>query len=267
MGKIATAIIVIATVILTALPAIAAEVIVPMDHYPPWKIVENNRYSGIDVELITALLREVGITPTFTTCPWSRCLDMIKSGEAAMLSGVLRRPEREKFMFFIDPPYKTRSSKVFYTSRDARDIRSYDDLYGRTIGVQRGAKYFDRFDNDRKLTLDTVANDELNFRKLLAGRVDAVIITESIGDYVLSEMGLSRAFRKATFRHDREVPVHFVISRNSPLIDRGPELNRAAKRLRESGEFERIIRDFFKRIAEKGTQLPAAQPASAPAAQ
>jgi len=256
MKLLLASIVITTALVMAASPAPAGDVTVAVDNYPPWKIVDGDRYRGIDIELVTALLKEIGLSPTFTPCPWARCLEMLKNGKADIITGVLRRPEREQYLHFIDPPYKTKSSKVFYLAKEVGDITTYEELRDLTIGVQRGAKYFDRFDNDASLRLDPVNNDTFNFRKLLAGRVDAVIATESLGDYTLSEMGLSGAFRKATYRHDREMPVHFAVSRNSDLIFRVRELTDATIRLKESGAFDRIINGYFKRLAEGSRHTP-----------
>ncbi|WP_229595769.1 substrate-binding periplasmic protein [Pseudodesulfovibrio sediminis] len=233
----------------------AQEVVVAVDHFPPWKIIDEEKISGIDIELVQALLAEVGMTPKLFPCPWSRALSMMKTGQADMISGILKRPEREKTMIFIAPPYKTKSRKAFYIRTGTRDIVSYEDLSNLTIGVQHDAIYFDRFDTDQSLRKAPVHEDKLNFKMLAAGRVDTVIITESIGDYLVADLGLNSRITKATYCHDKAVPVYFAVSRKSPLAARVKELSEAAQRLSESGVFDRIIADYF-------TQLKTDQPPS-----
>lgn len=239
-----------ALLLLFSTAALADQAVIPVDHFPPWKIVRDQQFSGIDIELVTALLREAGVSPRFFQCPWSRGLKMIETGEADILTGVLRRPEREAFMHFIDPPYKTRSNKAFYIRRDAPDIAVYEDLRGKCIGVQRGAKYFKRFDGDSTLVKQKIHTNRLNFKKLVAGRIDALVVTESLGDYLLAKLDLRKTITKASFRHDRKVPVHFAVSQRSWLMDRVGELEAAARRMRSSGEFERIIREFYERLGQ-----------------
>lgn len=226
----------------------AKNIIVVVDHYPPWKIVEENKFKGIDIELIQALLHEVGYTPRFIDCPWIRGIKMLENGEADLISGILKHPDREKNMLFLEPPYKTKSSKVIFIRKNELDIADYDDLKGRILGVQRGAKYFERFDNDTTLDKQLIHNNELNFKKLVTGRIDALIVTESIGDYLAAEMNLNHIVKKASFRHDKSIPVYFAISKKSRLISISKELMAATKRLKENGEFDRIINSFFEKL-------------------
>lgn len=224
------------------------EVIVVVDHYPPWKILEDGEFKGIDIELTKALLNEVGCIPHFIECPWIRGIKMIENGEADLISGILKRPDREENMIFLAPPYKTKSCKVFFIRQKALDIANYEDLKGRIIGVQRGARYFERFDNDTTLNKKIIHNDKLNFRKLATGRIDALIVTESIGDYLAAKMSLNHVVRKTTYRHDKPIPVFFAISKKSRLTSITPKLMAATKRLKETGEFDHIINSFFEKL-------------------
>ncbi len=239
-------------ILIQTAPSHAAEVMVAMDHYPPWKTVNNGQFGGIDAKLITALLSEVGLTPKFVALPWSRGLEMLKNGDMDMLTGVLRCPDREEYLHFVDPPYKTRSSKALYVRKGSLDIRRYNDLKRTRIGVQRGATYFKEFDTDSTLNKQVVTEDIFNFRKLAQGRIDVVIATESQGDYLISSLGLNSVLKKCSYRHDKVMPVHFVISKQSPLMSRRGEIDKAARRLRDNGTFDRIIKDYFKALASKG---------------
>jgi len=223
------------------------EVIVIVDHYPPWKIIDGTAFKGIDIELIKALLQEVNLTPHFIDRPWVRGVKMLENGEADLVSGILKRPDREKSMIFLEPPYKTKSSKVFFIRNNGQDIVRYEGLRDQIIGVQRGVKYFERFDDDTTLNKQVIHKNELNFKKLATGRIDALIITESIGDYLAAKMELNDVVKKASFRHDSSIPVYFAISKQSKLASMAEELMAATQRLKETGEFNRIINSFFEK--------------------
>lgn len=227
---------------------------VAIDHFPPWKIFENGKAGGIDVELTEALFQEVGVVPEFTSCPWARCLDMLEIGQIGFTSGILKRPERQEYLTYIDPPYKTSSSKVFYRLRTSKDIETIDDLNGLAIGIQRGSKFFPAFDDNDNLKKVTVANDKFNFLKLAQGRIQTVLTTESQGDYLIAMLGLQNKVVKSTYRHDTVNQVYFAISKHSPLHRLVPQFNEAARRLRDNGTFDRIIRDYFKSLKKESNQ-------------
>jgi len=238
------------------LPAtgVAETAVVGIDHFPPWKLCEHGKAKGIDIELTKALFKEVGVTPDFLEYPWARCLNMLETGQVAFISGILKRPDREIFLTFIEPPYKTHSSKVFYRLRTSRDIKGIEDLTGLTVGIQRGAKFFPEFDNNHSLTKTTVTNDRFNFLKLSKGRIDAVLTTESQGDYMVTILGLQNTIVKSTYRHDAVVPVHFAISKKSYLHRLVPQFHKAARRLCDNGTFNTIILNYYKSLKKTKDQ-------------
>ncbi len=237
--------------LLTPGTARALDAIVAIDNFPPWKIVEDGKFSGIDTQLVEALLAEIDLKPKFVAFPWTRSLEMMKTGNVWLMSGVLKHPERELFLNFVEPPYKTRSSKVFYRRADSEDILTHKDLRHLDIGVQRGAHYYPEFDDDTLLNKKPVPDDSFNFRKLSEGRLDAVITTETQGDYLLAVLGLQDKIVKSTYRYDSTAPVYFAVSKRSPLARRMKDINAAARRLHDNGTFRKIITEFFKNLKAK----------------
>ncbi|MEE4376842.1 MAG: transporter substrate-binding domain-containing protein [Candidatus Competibacteraceae bacterium] len=236
--------------------AIAEKIVIPMDPYPPWKFVETQTWQvnnqGIDVRLIEALLAaynesyDPDLQAEYIGCPWKRCLEMMRTGEADLISGILKRPERESYLRFIEPPYKTNSTKVFYVKRGADiSIQDYDDLYQFMVGTQAGVKYFERFDTDSKIEKEEVTKDLSNFMKLAHGRIDAVISTETQADYLLAINGLQDKFEKADFQYDADLPVYFAISRKSDYFTESSRFAELVSRLTQQGAFQVIIDNYF----------------------
>lgn len=237
----------------------AERLVVPMDPYPPWKFVDTQRWevdpTGIDNRLIEALLSTYNETfgaeleAEYRGYPWKRCLDMMNSGQADLISGILRRPEREEYLIFIEPPYKTRSAKVFYVRKgDGERIRRYEDLHGPRIGLQAGVSYFEPFDSDARIRKEEAGDDLSNLRKLIHGRIDAVISTETQADYLIAVEGLGDRIEKAPYRYDYELPVYFALSRQSSHADKAAQFSEIVTRLVEEDVFETLIEDYFRTL-------------------
>lgn len=67
--------------------------------------------------------------------------------------------------------------------------RSLDDLAGSKLGVVLGysnGEAFDRMVESGKLTVDASVNDTINLKKLLAGRIRAVVIDKAVWRYLLA---------------------------------------------------------------------------------
>ncbi len=237
----------------------AERLIVPMDPYPPWKFVDTQRWdvdpTGIDNRLIEALLSaynqkfDAELETEYRGYPWRRCLEMMNSGQADLISGILKRPEREDYLIFIEPPYKTRSAKVFYVRKgDGERIRRYEDLHDLKIGVQAGVSYFEPFDTDPEVHKEEAGDDLSNLRKLVHGRIDAVISTETQADYLIAVEGLGDSIEKAQYRYDYELPVYFALSRQSPHADKAARFSDIVTELVEQDVFETLIGDYFRTL-------------------
>lgn len=166
---------------------------------------------------------------------------MIESGDVDMMTGVLRRPRRANYAHFLVPPYRSRTNKAFYVLKgNEKAIGTYDDLRSLTIGTQIGGKYFARFDSDAAIEKVAVTDTERNIKMLIAGRIDAYVMSEEAGDYRLASFGLSDTIAKAEYRYCKEQNVFMVLSKRSPHASRLDEFNRELKALLQQHEYERI---------------------------
>lgn len=109
----------------------AALIKVQVHHFAPWKIVDDQgRISGIDIEFLQMLTGQMGLETTFVVAPFKRGLLMMEQGKLDIMTGLLKRPEREDYIDFIDPPYKTTSNKTFYVLKGrGHFINNYEELY------------------------------------------------------------------------------------------------------------------------------------------
>ncbi len=224
---------------------------VGLNDFPPWKYAaEDGGAKGIDVALLRAWLEPHGIEIVFTQAPFNRLLKLMEDGKLDLLSSVLRRPEREEYMAYLEPPYQRKSTKAFYLRADeAKELTRYEDLSDLRIGVLRGASYFARFDNDRKLQKFESADDPLLFQQLLAKRIDALVITENSGDYHVLTEYLGEKVAKAPYRYDKPLEVYFTLSRKSSWREERQELESSLKALIDEGEHKRMIQEYFEELA------------------
>lgn len=189
----------------------------------------------------------MGLEITFIRPPFKRGLRMMETGQVDLMTGLLRRPEREVYLAFIDPPYKTHSNKAFYRVRtgDIR-VRTYEDLAGLRIGTGIGTRYFPRFDNDQDLIKIPIPKNQSNFQKLLRGHLDLVIYTETTGDYQLARLGLRDRIVKTAYLYQKENPVYFGMSKESPFLKKSAEFGSHTRELLEQGLLEQIKKGFLK---------------------
>lgn len=192
-----------------------------------------------------ALLSGPGLELRQQTCPVRRCLRHLEEGEADLMFGLQRNAERERFLHFLQTPYRQHSAdKVFYRRR-GQDLARYEDLAGLRIGVKSGSAYFERFDQDATLRRDFGPSHVANLRKLAVGHVDVVPMAEDLGEVLRHRLGLQDRIQAGSLRIKDPSGRSPVISKRSPLMARLPELERAMQGLQDSGQVRVLYEKHF----------------------
>ena len=235
--------------LLTPIPSPAKDGVlrVALDPFPPWKYLNRiGEPCGMDVDLIDMIAQRMGLKVEYAMYPFSRALYLLEYGDADMMSGVLRRKEREAYLHYLEPPYKDHSDKAFYLLRGrGRLLQKYEDLHDLRVGTQIGTRYFPEFDHDPEIDKIATHSFELNLRMLEANRVDAVVTTEVAGDYEIRKLGLQDVVVKAPYIYREKQDVYMVLSKKSPLADRLDEFNSVLADLVREGVFQRIVSRYI----------------------
>ena len=201
-----------------------------------------------DAEILTAIAKRLNAKIVFLHAPFNRRLYLMKNGTIDLMAGLLKRPEREKYIHFVHPPYKERSDTIFFVPKGkASQILTYNDLYPLKIGTLLGSKYFYQFDEDNKLTKEPNPKGAFNFKKLLLGRLDTVIYAESTGIDLVHKMGIADQMEIAQFRFSKKKQVYIGISKHSRLMDNLDEIERTLGQMIACKEIQQIIIDYYTR--------------------
>ncbi len=203
--------------------------------------------SGIDVEIVQAIAARLNLQIEFVRCPWLRCLDLLKSGEADILSSAYKKPEREEFMRYFDTPFLDQLPIAFYFKKGAgRVVAKYEDLYQLgTVGILRGASYFERFDNDPQVKKYDVASQDQLFPMLVRERFEVMAGYVPTENYRIVAEGYNGKIEKSTYEYHEPAAVYMAISKKSPLIARFDELNAVNTALFQEGVITRIIDAYY----------------------
>jgi polar amino acid transport system substrate-binding protein len=218
--------------------------------HPPWKLIlENGEIGGIDTDFFRLIASKMNLKVEIVQIPFKRGLAMLKAGTVDCMTGVLKRSEREQYLYFLDPPYKTSSNKAFYLEKGKGHlVKKYEDLYNLRIGTGIGAKYFPRFDQDTKLKKEVAPKVILCLRQLERRRIDVWIHTETTGDYLILKNGYQDKVEKAPYVYKNSINVYIVLSKKSTFVDRIDEFESYIKMFVEDGTLKKIQDAFFSNI-------------------
>lgn len=208
---------------------------------PPFRIIENAVdgvvYTGAYIDIIDEISRRADIRLQFIHVPFARALEMMKAGEADLMLGPNWSIDRASYMVYLKAQFPA-ESKIFCLNERVGDIDDYEGLTGLKIGVQRSSKYFAPFDEDTSLNKVEFNNYRSAFRALESGFIDAVIIPEKQGLYMMNES--SWRFQVASFQVPG-VPSFITISKLSTLLKKRKTLEKVMSQLQQEGFYEKLM--------------------------
>lgn len=145
--------------------------------------------AGSDLEITEAVFAKLGQPIEVRFCPWKRCIELVRTGNADALLGAIRTPEREAFMMYPENPLSAYATGVFVRSNSDPGYTELADLVGDKGGTLHGYQYCNAVRNGN-LSVEPERSLEGNFRKLERGRIDYIISNLVVGESAIRSAGL-----------------------------------------------------------------------------
>lgn len=210
--------------------------------WPPY-ISKNLKHNGVVLHIIAEAFKMVDINVEYTWLPWKRALLMAKNGQfdgSAVWGGGID-PIREDNFYYSDLILK--SEWVFFHLKSYPfDWKEWDDLAGIPLGATLAYNYgdnFKRLEKEGKLDVQWVPSDEMNFRKLLAGRIKVFGIERDVGYSLLQYKFKPEEAALVTHHPQSDIPAyyHLIFSRK---IKKNKQIlhlfNKGLRRMRATGK-------------------------------
>lgn len=204
---------------------------------------------GLSSHVVSEAFKLEGIKVKWSFSPWKRSLIMAKKGKGWDASCCWWPSEEIEQDFFISEPV-SKSSVVFFHLRSYKfDWESIDDLKGLRIGGTFEYEYSKQFMNamnEKRICVEMVPKDELNYKKLLGGRIHIFP-----NDPIVGYSQIRNSFppeKAALFTHHPKVlqstSLNLIISKQCKTGRLFLEkINSGLQKLKESGRFDRMIED------------------------
>lgn len=233
---------------LTSVTAKEREFIVAIDSWPPFRIIENKMYSGIDFDIWREVAKRQNLKLKFIKYPWTRCLFNMKEGYVDGMIGLAKRAEREEYMFYTNPSYYT-CTTVFYVLKGKSNlIQTYEDLYKYKIGFVRDSAYFDKFDNDLKIQKYPLVKEIQLLPMLAKNRLDAFIGTDCQADYQIIQAGYQDVFEKANYKPGNDVHLYMAISKKSIYANELSNFNETIRNIVDEGKVKEFAKKYYQSL-------------------
>ncbi|MCV2350919.1 substrate-binding periplasmic protein [Paucibacter sp. Y2R2-4] len=200
---------------------------------------------GLAVDLLSKAAAQQGHTVRFEALPWARAQMMVELGQADVLIGPYRSPERlARFLFSELAFYE--DALVFYASPALASLWTGDwnRLSGRSVGLVLGWAYGNALEQARsKLLISNPGDVATGLRMLQRGRIELLASNERNTAPVLESMGLAQQFQAL------QPPIavqagHFAYPRTPQGEELRQALDRSLEALRQSGVLRDLARQW-----------------------
>lgn len=208
--------------------------------WAPYLSEELKEYGYVS-DIVKQAFAEEGIDVAYTFLPWKRGFEDAKTGK---LDGsiVWSKTEERAADFLYSAPVLDLQTVFFIKKGGNFDWTDKASLGDKKIGGVIGYSYgLEEEEKAGTIKITRIGNAEGNYKKLIAGRVDAVPEDEAVGYNLVHELGLAdkiTAHPKAL----KSRSYHLIVSKASKHAERFVEaFNQGLKKLQDSGKFQAIV--------------------------
>ncbi|WP_150202693.1 ABC transporter substrate-binding protein/permease [Streptococcus constellatus] len=203
----------------------------------------NNKYTGIDMDLINAIAKDQGFTIEITNPGFDAALNAVQSGQAdGMIAGMSVTDARKETFDFSEPYY---TANAILAVKESSTIDSYKDLKGKTIGVKNGTAsqtFLTKNQSKYDYKIKTFSDASSMYDSLNSGSVDAVMDDEPVVKYSISQGQKLKTPIKGTPIGDTA----FAVKKGS-----NPELiqmfNNGLANIKKNGQYQKILDKYLKK--------------------
>lgn len=203
----------------------------------------NNKYTGIDMDLINAIAKDQGFTIEITNPGFDAALNAVQSGQAdGMIAGMSVTDARKETFDFSEPYY---TANAILAVKESSTIASYKDLKGKTIGVKNGTAsqtFLTKNQSKYDYKIKTFSDASSMYDSLNSGSVDAVMDDEPVVKYSISQGQKLKTPIKGTPIGDTA----FAVKKGS-----NPELiqmfNNGLANIKKNGQYQKILDKYLKK--------------------
>lgn len=223
--------------------------------YPPYEFVDTSqgdkKVIGIDMELAQKVADKLGVKLEVQDMNFQALLSSLTGGKVDVaIAGINPTDERRKSMDFSDN-YLPTEQKVIIRKADADKYKKVEDLYGKTIGVQKST------------TQEALAKKKIKDAKIVGlahvpevvlelkqGKVDGLVVEGIVGEqYVIFNDDLMFS----------EIKFPNAVKNSAAAIQKGNEdvvavINAVIKENTDNGNFKKWTEEYSKKAVDNANK-------------
>jgi polar amino acid transport system substrate-binding protein len=168
--------------------------------FPPFEYVENDNITGFDMELIKAILTDLGYEVEISDMGFDQLISAVQSGIIDVVAAGMTIDEERLQQISFSVPYYTSDQSVLVRTDSTLTITNYSDFANLKLGAQTGTTgalwveehllnntwlQEQNINYSLNVTLDTYTSYTdavLDLTLPTGGRIDAVIVDKPVGN-------------------------------------------------------------------------------------
>ncbi len=242
-----------------SITANAEELVAPWEPWKPYSYIDTSgNLVGLDVEMMRAIVKNMDnngerYTLEYIKMHWARVLYSLNIGERIhFAAGGAITPKRAKIMNFSEP-YRAETYAIYILKKDLAKfsgVKVWTDIIPMKfrLGTVRGYNYGDSFkkvlESDKKFAkrIQMVVSDQLNIKKLLAGRIEGFIGQTIVTPLEMKKNKLKDKIVKLVIVESFDVVVMF--SKKSVSKDVIRSFNKSLRQVKSNGTIDKIMKKY-----------------------
>ncbi|MBN1806648.1 MAG: transporter substrate-binding domain-containing protein [Sedimentisphaerales bacterium] len=211
-----------------------------------WRKYENGKFSGADVDVWREIAGRNNLVIEYIFMPdMEKLKTAMETNSIDVFVSMRKNPERERYMFFIEPPFRTKLKFLTYIRANSNvKIDKYEDMNGKSIAMVGGN--YDRINNNTNIwKINCGWNPSKAFKMLLNKDVDAVHINQWLALDFFRDRKDKDKFELAKYTYSEYHACYVVMSKKSPLAEKWKDLfGRTIQQMIDNGTMKRIIDSY-----------------------
>lgn len=230
-----------------AAPVLADEISIRADPYCPFNCEPGSANPGYMIDIAKAVFEPAGHKVDYQSLNWARAIVEARQGKYVAIVGGLKSDAPD--FVYPDIPVGASQSCFFTKKGGTWSYKDVESLKAVSLGVVKDYSFGETIDPYIKANaadakkIDYVSGDsamDLNVKKLLAGRIGAILDDSAVVGFFLKSKGQSEVVRNAGCDTAKEIYIGFS-PKNPKSKDYATLLTSGLKKLRESGQLAKIM--------------------------
>lgn len=207
----------------------------------PFLYKENGRLTGIDADIMQAVLKKKNFKAKFVEMPWARALRSTQLAEIDGLISVYCDRDLDNILVVDEPSYQSNVSILALKARNLKPQDLNKKNSGFVIGLIRGVLFKERLDKYPHLKIVEVTNVQSQAGMLMEGKIDFAITEELWFINYLSN--IDKGDKVEVIEVLNKVDICLGFSRKPLLIQPTflDGVSESLQQLKQTGEINRIL--------------------------